>query len=102
MARQPRPIHGKVVAITGAARGIGRETARALIQEGAKVAIGDLDLELARRTANELGGATIALSLDVTDRESFVRFLDDVEAQLGPLDVLINNAGIMPLSDFAD
>jgi NAD(P)-dependent dehydrogenase (short-subunit alcohol dehydrogenase family) len=100
MAKQPRPIHGKVVAITGGARGIGRATARALLREGARVAIGDLDSELARRTAEELGGGCIGLPLDVTDRASFESFIDRVESALGPLDVLVNNAGIMPLGPF--
>jgi NADP-dependent 3-hydroxy acid dehydrogenase YdfG len=97
---QPRPIAGRVVAITGAARGIGRATAAALVREGATVAIGDLDLEIARRTAEELGPRAAAFELDVTDRASFERFADEVEAQLGPLDVLVNNAGIMPLGPF--
>jgi NADP-dependent 3-hydroxy acid dehydrogenase YdfG len=97
---QPRPIAGRVVAITGAARGIGRATAAALVREGATVAIGDLDLEVARRTAEELGLRAAAFELDVTDRASFERFADEVEAQLGPLDVLVNNAGIMPLGPF--
>ncbi len=102
MARQPRSLTGKVVAITGGARGIGRATAAALVRKGARVAIGDLDAELAERTAAELGGGTIALPLDVTDRESFERFLDETEAELGPLDVLVNNAGIMQLGRFAE
>ncbi len=102
MAQQPRSLHGKVVAITGGARGIGRATAAALARKGAKVAIGDVDLELAERTAAELGGDAIALPLDVTDREAFERFLDEVERRLGPLDVLVNNAGIMQLGRFAD
>jgi NAD(P)-dependent dehydrogenase (short-subunit alcohol dehydrogenase family) len=100
MAKQPRPIRGKVVAVTGGARGIGRATADALLREGARVAIGDIELELARRTAAELGSGCLALELDVTDGESFAGFLDDVERELGPLDVLINNAGIMPLGPF--
>lgn len=100
MAKQPRPIRGRVVAVTGGARGIGRATAAALLREGARVAIGDIDLELAQRTATELGSDCLALELDVTDRESFSRFLDDVERELGPLDALINNAGIMPLGPF--
>lgn len=100
MAKQPRPIRGRVVAVTGGARGIGRATAAALLREGARVAIGDIDLELAQRTATELGSGCLALELDVTDRESFSRFLDDVERELGSLDALINNAGIMPLGPF--
>jgi NADP-dependent 3-hydroxy acid dehydrogenase YdfG len=102
MARQPRSLTGKVVAITGGARGIGRATAAALVRKGAKVAIGDLDVELAERTAGELGGGTIALELDVTERASFERFLDATEERLGPLDVLVNNAGIMHLSRLVD
>lgn len=60
-----------------------------------RVAIGDLDLETARRTAQELGHGTIALPLNVTERASVKAFLDEAEAQLGPVDVLVNNAGIM-------
>jgi NADP-dependent 3-hydroxy acid dehydrogenase YdfG len=102
MAKERRSLHGKVVAITGGARGIGKATAIALTRRGCRVAIGDLDLELAEKTAQELGGGAVALKLDVTDRESFTEFLDETERQLGPLDVLINNAGIMPLGRFAD
>ena len=76
MAKEPRSLAGRVVAITGGARGIGRATAAALVRKGAKVAIGDLDVELAERTAQELGGGTLALALDVTDRDAFERFLD--------------------------
>jgi NAD(P)-dependent dehydrogenase (short-subunit alcohol dehydrogenase family) len=96
----PRPIAGRVVAITGAARGIGRATAAALVREGARVAIGDLDAELAARTASELG--CVSHPVDVTDRQSFERFLDWVEAEVGPLDVLVNNAGILHLGPFLE
>jgi len=100
MAKQRRSLNGKVVAITGGARGIGKATAAALVRKGCRVAIGDLDLELAERTAGELGGGTVALPLDVTDRGSFASFLDEAERQLGPLDAVINNAGIMPVTPF--
>jgi 2-hydroxycyclohexanecarboxyl-CoA dehydrogenase len=93
MAKQPRILVGQVAAVTGGARGIGRETARALLREGMKVAIGDLDLELARTTATELGPNAAAFELDVTRRDSFERFVDEAEEQLGPVDVLVNNAG---------
>jgi NAD(P)-dependent dehydrogenase (short-subunit alcohol dehydrogenase family) len=102
MAKAPRSLAGRVVAITGGARGIGRATAAALIAQGARVAIGDVDAELAERTVGELEGGAIALQLDVTDARSFETFLDQVEARLGPLDVLINNAGIMPVGPFVD
>jgi NADP-dependent 3-hydroxy acid dehydrogenase YdfG len=102
MAKQPRSVVGRVVAITGGARGIGRATAQALAREGARVAIGDLDADLARRTAEEIGPAAAAFALDVTDRASFEAFVDAVEEQDGPVDVLVNNAGIMPLGRFVD
>ena len=102
MAKQPRTLAGRVVAITGAARGIGRATAQALVREGATVAIGDLDLEVAERTAGEIGPRAAAFALDVTDRASFERFLESVEARFGALDALINNAGIMLLGPFVD
>jgi len=102
MAKQARILAGQTAAITGAARGIGRGTAQALTRAGMRVAIGDLDIEAARATAGELGPTAIALSLDVTERESFTRFLDDTESQLGPVDVLINNAGIMQVGRFMD
>lgn len=63
------------------------------MREGPKVAIGDLDTELAEKTASEVGSGTIALELDVTRRDSFENFLDQVEERLGSLDVLINNRG---------
>ena len=102
MAKQSRIIVGQVAAVTGGARGIGKETARALIREGVRVAIGDLDLATAQQTADELGAGTIALELNVTDRDSFERFADDVEEQLGPIDILINNAGIMQLGAYLE
>lgn len=102
MAKAPRPLSGKVVAITGAGRGIGRSTAKALIAQGARIAIGDIEVSLAEQTAGELGGGTVALPLDVTDRVSFERFLQETESRLGPLDVLINNAGIMPIGPFIE
>jgi NADP-dependent 3-hydroxy acid dehydrogenase YdfG len=100
--RPPRELAGRVVAISGAARGIGRATAAACAGAGMRVAIGDLDLAAAQRTAAELGGETIAVGLDVCDRASFRRFLDEVEERLGPLDVLVNNAGIMQLARLVD
>lgn len=102
MAAQTRSLTGRVIAITGGARGIGKATAAALVRRGARVGIGDLDRELAEATAAELGGETLALELDVTSRDSFEGFLDQVEERLGSLDVLINNAGIMPLGRFVD
>jgi NADP-dependent 3-hydroxy acid dehydrogenase YdfG len=100
MAKSPKVLSGQVAAITGAARGIGRATAEAFVRQGMKVAIGDLDLAEAQRAADQLGPGAIAIELNVTDKASLEHFLDEAERQLGPLDVLVNNAGIMQLGRF--
>src|SRR3954465_13855493 len=100
--QQPKSLNGRVVAITGAARGIGKATAAALVRQGARVGIGDIDLELAQATASELGQNGRAYELDVTSRPSVAAFLDSVERDLGPLDVIVNNAGIMPIGPFLE
>src|SRR5436305_3381922 len=102
MAKQPRILAGDTAAITGGARGIGRATAEAFLRQGMNVAIGDVDLEAARQASSELGPNTVALPLDVTDRASFASFLDEAERQFGPIDVLVNNAGIMQIGRFID
>jgi NAD(P)-dependent dehydrogenase (short-subunit alcohol dehydrogenase family) len=102
MPKTEIPISGRTVAITGGARGLGLATAKALAERGARVAIGDLDADLARVEAAALPGPGPhgGFRLDVTDPVSFEAFLDTA-AELGPLDVLINNAGIMPVKAFA-
>jgi short-subunit dehydrogenase len=102
MAKAPRSLAGRVAAITGGARGIGRATAAALIARGVRVAIGDIDAALAEQTAAELGGETVGLPLDVTDRDSFSSFLDETERRLGPIEIMVNNAGIMPIGPFLE
>ena len=102
MAKQERNLVGQIVAITGGARGIGKCTAQTLSRAGMKVAIGDLDGPLAAQTASEIGAGTIGLQLDVTDFDSFSAFVATVQEQLGPIDVIINNAGIMHLGSYLD
>lgn len=89
-----------VVAVTGAGRGIGKATARALLASGARVAIGDIDEPAARSAAAELANGTVATKVDVSSPESVAAFLEFTEGELGPLGVLINNAGIMPTGPF--
>ena len=88
-------MEGLHVAITGGARGIGAATAERLRRDGARVTLGDIDVTAVEATAARLGA--VGLALDVTDRASFTAFLDAAEAAHGPVDVLINNAGIMPI-----
>jgi len=96
-------IRGKTIAVTGAARGIGYATAKALLARGARVVIGDRDvatLESAVAALSELGMAS-GYPLDVTDPESFATFLDKARTDGdGRVDVLINNAGVMPIGGF--
>lgn len=106
-ARVPaNALADRQVAITGAARGIGRCIAEAFVAAGAKVAIGDLDGASAEAVAAEIaertGGHIVGFGVDVTDGAAFARYLDAAEASLGGLDVLVNNAGIMPTGLFLD
>ena len=94
------PLDGAVVAVTGGGRGIGRATAQAFAAGGARVWVGDLDHERAEDTARLVGGH--ARRLDVTSRESYAAFLDAVTAEHGRVDVLVNNAGVMPLGGFCE
>ncbi|WP_405823017.1 SDR family oxidoreductase [Streptomyces sp. NBC_01390] len=118
--RLPRtqPLAGRVIAVTGAGRGIGRAVAARLAAAGAAVAIGDIDAQLAEEAAGAIGaelakemaggmgarpgGRLLGLSLDVTDTPSFEGFLHTVETRLGPIDVLVNNAGIMWVGPFEE
>ena len=92
----------RVAVVTGAARGIGREIARDLLARGYRVVIGDLDLAATEATATELGEGASAVRLDVTDHDMLAAVVDRVETTVGPIDVWVNNAGIMPTGRFRD
>jgi NAD(P)-dependent dehydrogenase (short-subunit alcohol dehydrogenase family) len=98
-------IRGKTIAITGAARGIGFATAKALLARGARVVIGDRDVAFQESAVADLTklGQVSGYPLDVTDRESFATFLDKARTDgHGSIDVLINNAGVMPIGPFLE
>ena len=98
-----RALHDKVVVITGGAGGIGSALARAFAQRGSNLALLDLDLDAATRVAEELrasGARATAHQVDVSDRHALVRAHDEVVAEHGGADVLINNAGLTVFSSF--
>jgi short-subunit dehydrogenase len=98
---QSESIRDKVVMITGAARGIGLAIARHLHERGARVAVGDVDAAELSAVAERIGFAS-HLAVDVTDPDSFGAFFDAVEAELGPVDVMINNAGVISVGPAVD
>ena len=87
-------LEGKTALITGAARGIGFAFAQKYIEEGARVAIGDIDIKRARESAANLGDACTAIELDVTSQDSIDNAVAECIAQMGHIDILINNAAI--------
>jgi 3-oxoacyl-[acyl-carrier protein] reductase len=82
----------RVAVVTGAGQGIGREIARVLTEHGATVVLADIDADLAKQTAEELGG--VGVSCDVTSEEQMRSLVADTVQDLGRLDVFVNNAGI--------
>ncbi len=90
-------VADKIALITGGASGIGRATAKLLADEGARVAISDINIDGARKTADEIGGDAFAVEHDVTDEASWGLVLADTEDRLGGLHILVNCAGIVSL-----
>jgi NAD(P)-dependent dehydrogenase (short-subunit alcohol dehydrogenase family) len=106
-----RVIAGQCALVTGGARGIGRAVAEQLVREGLRVVVADLDAEGAARAASELSalelGAGVApsvrgVALDVRDAAAFARLVEELERDFAPIDVLVNNAGIMPIGPFLE
>jgi 3(or 17)beta-hydroxysteroid dehydrogenase len=87
-------LDGKVALISGAARGIGGETARLFVEAGARVAIGDVLDERGRETARSLGEAALYVRLDVTREDDWTDAVAAAVGRFGRLDILVNNAGL--------
>jgi len=94
-------LRGALACVTGGGRGIGRATAEALAAHGARVVIGDLDLDCAREAAATIGKQAIAIALDVSNPQSFALFIERA-CREAPIDLLVNNAGIMRTGPFIE
>ena len=102
-------LAGRVAFITGSGQGVGAAISRTLAAQGASIAVNDISAERAESRVSEIvcsGGRAVAAVADVTDRASIERFIQQTQDQLGPIDILINNAGVpvdgLPVRDFIE
>lgn len=95
-------LDGKAAIITGAARGIGLAMAKRFAEDGAWVAIADINEDGARRAAKAIGGDAFGVHVDVTDQRSIDAMIETVVAQFGGLDILVNNAAIFDLAPIVE
>lgn len=95
-------LAGKSALITGAARGIGQAFAEAYVREGASVAVADIDIEAANRTAAAIGSGAYAIPLDVTELGSIEQAVSSVVKRTGRLDILVNNAALFDLAPIVE
>ena len=93
---------GRVVIVTGAAHGIGREIAHAFAADGCKVVVADVNAQGAESVADEIGSAAISFPVDVRDRSQIDKLVAITLQHFGTIDVLVNNAGIYPNSPFLE
>ena len=96
MSKQPLAL------VTGGARGIGYACAEALAEDGARLILADIDAEGVAVAAEKLGGATVGLACDMADSAQITAMFDKVEAENGPVEILVNNAGIATPGDFLE
>ncbi|WP_245473957.1 glucose 1-dehydrogenase [Mesorhizobium sp. M2A.F.Ca.ET.042.01.1.1] len=95
-------VSGKSIIVTGAGRGIGAEIARDLAHNGARVCVADINIEAAKKVADDIGGSAFAGEVDVTDRASTRKLIAAAVETFGRLDVMFNNAGISQTRPFMD
>src|SRR6202162_5275536 len=99
---KPLVLKGKVAVVTGGARGIGRAISERYVEEGARVALADIDLKEAEAAAKAMGGSAFAVHLDVGRQESINAMVSGVVERAGSLDILVNNAGIVSIGPFLE
>ena len=95
-------LEGKIAVVTGGARGIGRAICERYVEEGAKVAVADIDLKEAEAAAKAMGESAFAVHLDVGRQESIDAMVSGVVERAGSLDILVNNAGIVSIGPFME
>jgi 3(or 17)beta-hydroxysteroid dehydrogenase len=95
-------VEGKIIIVTGAASGIGREDALALAREGARVTITDVNEEAGRTVAREIGDAAMFLRHDVSDEENWKAVIAATEERFGRIQGLVNNAGVLLMASVED
>ena len=95
-------LTGKTALITGAARGIGYAFARAYSDQGARVAIADIDRAAAKEAARRIGTTAIAVEMDVSDQASIDTAVRSIDTQMGGIDILINNAALFDLAPIVE
>ena len=95
-------LDGQIAIVTGGAQGIGLGCVRSLVREGARVAIADMKVDVAQAARREFGDKVIVISCDVSDAKAVTAMVDQAERELGPVSVLVNNAGIALGGDFLE
>ena len=95
-------VQGKVAVVTGGAKGLGLASVEALVREGAKVVIADVDATAGAAAASKIGVNALFHRLDVTDAEAWVAALDTAEGAFGPIDVLVSSAGVGSIASVED
>lgn len=95
-------LDGKVAVVTGGARGIGAEISRLFAAEGARVVVADVLTQEGEALAEEIGDAALFMHLDVTDESQWAQVVAVAEQEFGPIDVLVNNAGIVAFGTVAE